>query len=112
MSGSTRKPSCAVVSLTVRDDIQLPKDTGAAITSESLLGGKYISLSPGGDETDLKPGQTITITAVLDQPGGTSWASSSSASPALNMRRAAQRNGKAGHGPASQVRNTGAPGAV
>ncbi len=52
----------AVVSLTVRDDIELPKDSAASITSESLLGGKYISLSPGGDETILKPGQTITIT--------------------------------------------------
>jgi phospholipid/cholesterol/gamma-HCH transport system substrate-binding protein len=52
----------AVVSLTVRDGIQLPKDSAAEITSESLLGGKYISLSPGGDETILKPGQTITIT--------------------------------------------------
>ena len=46
----------------VKNDIQLSKDTSASIISESLLGGKYISLSPGGDETDLKPGQTITIT--------------------------------------------------
>jgi phospholipid/cholesterol/gamma-HCH transport system substrate-binding protein len=52
----------AIVSMSVRDDIHLPKDTGASITSESLLGGKYISLSPGGDETALKPGQTITVT--------------------------------------------------
>jgi phospholipid/cholesterol/gamma-HCH transport system substrate-binding protein len=52
----------AVVSLSVSDAIKLPKDSAASITSESLLGGKYISLSPGGDETDLKPGQTITIT--------------------------------------------------
>ncbi len=52
----------AIVTLTVRDGIELPKDSGASITSESLLGGKYISLSPGGDETVLKPGQTITIT--------------------------------------------------
>jgi phospholipid/cholesterol/gamma-HCH transport system substrate-binding protein len=56
------KTFSAVVSMTIRDDIKLPKDTGASITSESLLGGKYISLSPGGDEEDLKPGQTITIT--------------------------------------------------
>ncbi|HBK08770.1 MAG TPA: outer membrane lipid asymmetry maintenance protein MlaD [Acetobacteraceae bacterium] len=56
------KTFAAIVTMTVRDDIQLPKDTGASITSESLLGGKYISLSPGGDETDLKPGQTITVT--------------------------------------------------
>jgi phospholipid/cholesterol/gamma-HCH transport system substrate-binding protein len=52
----------AVVSLTVRDDVHLPKDSSAEITSESLLGGKYINLSPGGDEATLKPGQTITIT--------------------------------------------------
>ena len=52
----------AIVMISVRDDIRLPKDTGASITSESLLGGKYISLSPGGDETDLKPGQMITVT--------------------------------------------------
>jgi phospholipid/cholesterol/gamma-HCH transport system substrate-binding protein len=52
----------AIVSLTVQNDVQLPKDSAAAITSESLLGGKYISLSPGGDDAMLKPGQTITIT--------------------------------------------------
>jgi phospholipid/cholesterol/gamma-HCH transport system substrate-binding protein len=56
------KTFSAVVSMTIRDDIKLPKDTGASITSESLLGGKYISLSPGGDEQDLKPGQAITVT--------------------------------------------------
>ena len=52
----------AVVALSVRDDIKLPKDSAAIITSESLLGGKYLSLQPGGDETMLQPGQTITIT--------------------------------------------------
>ncbi|MBS0643919.1 MAG: outer membrane lipid asymmetry maintenance protein MlaD [Proteobacteria bacterium] len=52
----------AIVSFTVQDNIKLPKDTAAVITSESLLGGKYISLAPGGDTTDLKPGQTINIT--------------------------------------------------
>jgi phospholipid/cholesterol/gamma-HCH transport system substrate-binding protein len=52
----------AVVSLTVRDDVKLPKDTAAIITSESLLGGKYLSLQPGGDEAMLQPGAAITIT--------------------------------------------------
>jgi phospholipid/cholesterol/gamma-HCH transport system substrate-binding protein len=56
------KTFSAIVTLTVRDDIQLPKDSAASIVSESLLGGKYITLSPGGDETDLKAGQMITIT--------------------------------------------------
>jgi phospholipid/cholesterol/gamma-HCH transport system substrate-binding protein len=56
------KTFVAVVALSLRDEIQLPKDSAASIVSESLLGGKYISLSPGGDETDLKSGQAITIT--------------------------------------------------
>ena len=74
---------------------QLPKDTGAAITSESLLGGKYISLSPGGDETDLKPGQTITITqssVSLEELLGKFIFSVTS----LNSSKAAQQNGNAG----------------
>lgn len=56
------KDFTALVSLTVRPDIQLPRDSSAEITSESLLGGKYLSLSPGGGEDVLQPGQTITIT--------------------------------------------------
>jgi len=52
----------AVVGFSVRDDIKLPKDTAAIITSESLLGGKYLSLQPGGDEAILQSGQMVTIT--------------------------------------------------
>jgi phospholipid/cholesterol/gamma-HCH transport system substrate-binding protein len=52
----------AQVALSVRGDIRLPKDTAAIVTSESLLGGKYLSLQPGGDEAMLQPGQSITIT--------------------------------------------------
>jgi len=52
----------ARVALTVQNDIKLPKDSAAEITSESLLGGKYVALSPGGEQQMLQPGQTITIT--------------------------------------------------
>jgi phospholipid/cholesterol/gamma-HCH transport system substrate-binding protein len=52
----------AVVTFSVRNDIKLPKDTAAIVTSESLLGGKYVSLQPGADDTTLQPGQSITIT--------------------------------------------------
>ena len=50
------------MSLSVRNDLKLPKDSAAIVTSESLLGGKYLSLQAGGDETMLQPGETITIT--------------------------------------------------
>ncbi|GAN59693.1 outer membrane lipid asymmetry maintenance protein MlaD [Acetobacter cibinongensis] len=52
----------AEVTFTVRPDIKLPTDSAAIITSDSLLGGKYIALSPGGDETNLKPGAALNQT--------------------------------------------------
>lgn len=56
------KSYLAVVTLSVRNGLELPKDSSAAVDSESLLGGEYISLSPGGDTTMLAPGGVITIT--------------------------------------------------
>jgi phospholipid/cholesterol/gamma-HCH transport system substrate-binding protein len=52
----------AVVSFSVTAGLALPTDTAAEVTSDGLLGGKYLSLAPGGATTMLKPGQTITIT--------------------------------------------------
>lgn len=39
----------AVVHLSIDPSIRLPRDTVALVASESLLGGKYLSLEPGGD---------------------------------------------------------------
>lgn len=52
----------AQVTFSVNDKIHLPKDTAAEVTSESLLGGKFLNLSPGGDTQDIPAGGTITIT--------------------------------------------------
>jgi phospholipid/cholesterol/gamma-HCH transport system substrate-binding protein len=52
----------ADITLTVREDIHLPRDTSAEITSESLLGGKFLNLTPGGDAADLAADANITIT--------------------------------------------------
>lgn len=52
----------AVVTLKLQDNIKLPKDSSAEVTSDGLLGGKFLSLTPGGDSTMLPPGGTITIT--------------------------------------------------
>jgi phospholipid/cholesterol/gamma-HCH transport system substrate-binding protein len=56
------KTYLANVTMSVRDDIHLPKDTSAEVTSESLLGGKFLNLSPGGEATVIAPGGTITVT--------------------------------------------------
>jgi phospholipid/cholesterol/gamma-HCH transport system substrate-binding protein len=52
----------AEVDFTVQNALKLPADTSAEITSDGLLGGKYISLVPGGDDKMLPPGGAVTIT--------------------------------------------------
>ena len=52
----------AVVSLTLRSDVKLPTDSSAEITSDGLLGGKYLALAPGGADAMLPAGGTITVT--------------------------------------------------
>jgi phospholipid/cholesterol/gamma-HCH transport system substrate-binding protein len=52
----------AEVVFTVRDDVELPLDSSAAVVSNGLLGGKYLQLVPGGELDVLKPGEEITLT--------------------------------------------------
>jgi phospholipid/cholesterol/gamma-HCH transport system substrate-binding protein len=49
----------AEVTFQVSDFLKLPFDTSAEIISDGLLGDKYISLMPGGDEEILKSGAEI-----------------------------------------------------
>jgi phospholipid/cholesterol/gamma-HCH transport system substrate-binding protein len=56
------KSYLAQVAMTIRDGVQLPKDSSVEVASESLLGGVYLAVQPGADETMLKPGESITIT--------------------------------------------------
>jgi phospholipid/cholesterol/gamma-HCH transport system substrate-binding protein len=53
----------AVLTLRVDAGLNLPTDTSAEIQSESLLGGKYIALVPGGADRFLRHGGEITQTA-------------------------------------------------
>ena len=52
----------AKLTFTVQPDIALPTDSSASIASGGLLGGGFVSLSPGGADTNLKTGQAVTIT--------------------------------------------------
>lgn len=52
----------AQVSFTMQDDVELPLDSSAAIMSDGLLGGKYLSIEPGGDIEMLESGDEITLT--------------------------------------------------
>jgi phospholipid/cholesterol/gamma-HCH transport system substrate-binding protein len=52
----------ALVKMTVAPEIKIPTDSVASITTEGLLGGKYVGLEPGVSDTMLKPGGLITHT--------------------------------------------------
>lgn len=52
----------AVVSMSIDPNLKLTDDTSAKVTSEGLLGSKFISLEPGGSDTKLADGGVITYT--------------------------------------------------
>ena len=52
----------ARVHINIRDGYKLPTDTAALISSESLLGGLYMSLEPGADEEIIEDGGNIQYT--------------------------------------------------
>lgn len=52
----------ATIRIKIRGNINLPDDTMAEVASESLMGGKYIALVPGGSSDFLKDHGAITYT--------------------------------------------------
>lgn len=49
----------AVVSMQIRNIIRIPMDSTAAVKTSGLIGDKYVSIIPGGDESFLKNNDTI-----------------------------------------------------
>ena len=49
----------AVVTIEMDEDVKLPKDTSAVVTSDGLLGDNYILLNIGGDSEMLAAGERI-----------------------------------------------------
>ncbi|WP_417453717.1 outer membrane lipid asymmetry maintenance protein MlaD [Kiloniella sp.] len=49
----------AVVTLLIDEDVKLPKGTSARILSDSLLGGNFVSLEPGGEDDYIEAGGLI-----------------------------------------------------
>ena len=80
----------AMVKLTISPEIKLPVDSVASITTEGLLGGKYVGLTPGSSDDMMKPGTLITHTEAsvslenligqfMYSPGGSSTSKSGTA---------------------------------
>jgi phospholipid/cholesterol/gamma-HCH transport system substrate-binding protein len=52
----------AVVTMSIDPSVKLPDDTAAIISSDSLLGGRYLELQPGASDTMMKQGDRIQYT--------------------------------------------------
>ncbi len=52
----------AKVVMSLDNAIKLPDDSTAKVTSEGLLGGKFIAIEPGGSEELLKDGDQMSYT--------------------------------------------------
>lgn len=52
----------AILTLRIDQRVKLPDDSSAEIQSESLLGGKFVALVPGGSEKTLPEGGRIRLT--------------------------------------------------
>ena len=52
----------AVVAMVVDPDLVLPDDSSVAIVSDGLLGGKYVTIEPGGSFDNLADGDEFTYT--------------------------------------------------
>lgn len=60
----------ADTTVTIRDGIQIPDDSAIVVSSEGLLGGNFIEISPGGSLFYFEPGDEI-----LDTQGSVSLVS-------------------------------------
>lgn len=82
----------AELTLALQEGLRMPADSSAAITAESLLGGSYVSLTPGGATEFLKTGDVIVDTqgavdmmgligGVINRSGETPAAAASTPTP-------------------------------
>jgi phospholipid/cholesterol/gamma-HCH transport system substrate-binding protein len=52
----------AILTLSLKNSVQLPSDSSAAIVSDGLIGNKYVSLIPGSEEDFLQAGSEVNFT--------------------------------------------------
>jgi phospholipid/cholesterol/gamma-HCH transport system substrate-binding protein len=52
----------AVATIQLREGVEVPTDSTARVSSDGLLGGKYVAIEPGAEEEMLKSGGEIEFT--------------------------------------------------
>jgi phospholipid/cholesterol/gamma-HCH transport system substrate-binding protein len=98
----------AMVKLMISPEIKLPVDSVASITTEGLLGGKYVGLTPGSSDDMMKAGALITHTEAsvslenligqfMYSPGGSNKSSDTSGAAAGGTPAPAPAPGQPAH---------------
>lgn len=60
----------AVVKMNISTEVKVPDDTSIAVSSDGLLGDKFLALSPGGSDDMLSPrGEILTTQGSVDLMG-------------------------------------------
>lgn len=54
------KTYLVTVHMNIKSDVQVPDDSSLLVTSSGLLGGSYLSISPGGSDKMIQAGGAIT----------------------------------------------------
>lgn len=49
----------AVITMQILDSVPIPVDSTATIKTSGLIGDKYVSIIPGGDDTNLKNNEAV-----------------------------------------------------
>ena len=52
----------AIMTLDIKEGVQIPDDSSASIVSSGILGSKYIEIEPGGSMDNLQPGGEFSYT--------------------------------------------------
>ncbi len=102
------KSFLAITELSLDGDVQVPSDSTAKVTSDGLLGGAHIALTPGGAADNLKPGGEISNTqgsvdlfgligSVMRPQGGAAPAAASTASPQASSPQASNPQAASGY---------------
>jgi phospholipid/cholesterol/gamma-HCH transport system substrate-binding protein len=71
ISALTLEPNYLIaVHMDIKSDVKVPDDSSLIVTSSSLLGSSYLSISPGGSDKMLPPGGQIKNTqGAIDMMG-------------------------------------------
>ncbi|MDX2050437.1 MAG: outer membrane lipid asymmetry maintenance protein MlaD [Rickettsiaceae bacterium] len=52
----------AILTLHIDKNIKIPSDSRASVSTSGFLGGKYVLITPGGDDKYLEPGDKVKYT--------------------------------------------------